>query len=176
VYGTFTDPSFGCPWGWVRIINVADPAHPVIVGEYKIAEDQQSFCGSSRDDPLTEQFTSYSSHNPTALPDLAFVDWHSGGIQAIDLSDPANPTQAGFFLPKPLNNVALEDPAHSPGPNKVVFWSYPIIRNGGLIYAIDIRNGFYGLKYTGPHASEVAGVNFLEGNSNLGDAVSLATP
>jgi len=136
----------------VRIINVADPANPVIVGEYKIAEDQQSFCGSSRDEPLTEQFTSYSSHNPTSLPDLALVDGHSGGIQAIDLSDPANPTQAGFFLPKPLNKVALEDPALSRGPNKVVFWSYPIIRNG-LIYAIDIRNGLYVLKYTGPHCS-----------------------
>jgi len=143
------------------------------VGEYKIAEDQQSFCGSARDDPLTEQFTSYSSHNPTALPDLAFVDWHSGGIQAIDLANPANPTQAGFFLPTPLPSVALEDPALSRGPNKVVFWSYPIIRNG-LIYAIDIRNGLYILKYTGPHASEVAGINFLEGNSNLGDAVRLA--
>ena len=61
----------------------------------------------------------------------------------------------------------------STGPNKVVFWSYPIIRNG-LIYAIDIRNGLYILKYTGPHASEVAGINFLESNSNLGDAVQLA--
>ncbi len=58
------------------------------------------------------------------------MDWHSGRIQAIDLSNPANPTQAGFFLPKPLNKVALEDPALSEGPNKVVFWSYPIIRNG----------------------------------------------
>ena len=175
VYGTFTDPSFGCPWGWVRIIDVADPAHPTIVGEYKIAEDQPSFCGSTRDDALTEQFTSYSSHNPTVLPDLALVDWHSGGIQAINLSDPANPAQAGFFLPKPLNKVALEDPALSRGPNKVVFWSYPIIRNG-LIYAIDIRNGLYVLRYTGPHASEVAGISFLEGNSNLGDAARLAAP
>ena len=71
--------------------------------------------------------------------------------------------------------MALEDPALSRGPNKVVFWSYPIIRNG-LIYAVDIRNGLYILKYTGPHASEVAGINFLEGNSNLGDATRLATP
>jgi len=85
------------------------------------------------------------------------------------------PTQAGFFLPNPLPSVALEDPALSRGPNKVVFWSYPIIRHG-LIYAIDIRNGLYILKYTGPHADEVAGISFLEGNSNLGDAVRLATP
>jgi hypothetical protein len=52
-------------------------------------------------------------------------------------------------------------------------WSYPIIRDG-LIYVIDIRNGLYILRYTGPHAGEVASIRFLEGNSNLGDAVRLA--
>jgi hypothetical protein len=30
------------------------------------------------------------------------------------------------------------------------------------------------LRYTGPHAGEAAGVSFLEGNSNLGDAQRLA--
>jgi hypothetical protein len=168
VYGTFTLPSFGCRWGWARVIDISDPAHPQIVSEYGVQENQQSFCGSSRDDPLTEQFDSYSSHNPTVLPDLALIDWHSGGLQAIDLADPTAPAQGGYFLPKPLKNVAVEDPALSGGPNKVVFWSYPIIRNG-LIYVIDVRNGLYVLRYTGPHASEVAGISFLEGNSNLGD-------
>ena len=57
--------------------------------------------------------------------------------------------------------------------NKVVMWSFPIIKDG-LIYVIDIRNGLYVLDYTGPRAGEVAGVDFLEGNSNLGDAGRLA--
>ncbi|MGE5288610.1 MAG: LVIVD repeat-containing protein [Micromonosporaceae bacterium] len=175
IYGTFTDPTFGCPWGWVRLINVRDPAHPKIVSEYKIPQDLQSFCGSPADDSATEQFTSYSSHNPTVLPDLAFVDWHSGGLQAIDISNPAHTAQAGWFSPRPLDSVATEDPALSRGPNKVVLWSYPIIRNG-LIYAIDIRNGLYILRYTGPHAREAASIHFFEGNSNLGDAVRLAQP
>jgi hypothetical protein len=39
-------------------------------------------------------------------------------------------------------------------------WSYPIIK--GLIYVVDIRNGLYILRYTGPHASEVARVRYLE--------------
>ena len=175
IYGTFTDPTFGCPWGWVHMISVADPAHPQIVGEYKIAQDAQSFCGSPADDPATEQFTSFSSHNPTVLPDLALVDWHSGGLQAIDIADPANPAQAGWFSPTPLASVATEDPALSRGPDKVVLWSYPIIRDG-LIYVIDIRNGLYILRYTGPHAGQVEDIHFLEGNSNLGDAVRLASP
>ena len=37
------------------------------------------------------------------------------------------------------------------------------------------RYGLYILKYTGPHADEVAAIKFLEGNSNLGDAVRLAS-
>jgi hypothetical protein len=29
------------------------------------------------------------------------------------------------------------------------------------------------MQYTGPHANEVSDITFLEGNSNLGDAVDL---
>jgi hypothetical protein len=172
VYGTFTTPSFGWPWGWARLINVANPARPRLIGEYKIPQNTQAFQGSPGDDQATEQFTSYSSHNPTLLPDLAFIAWHSGGLQAIDISDPGDTTQAGWFSPAPLTSVASEDPALNGGPNKVTIWSYPIISNG-LIYVVDIRNGLYVLRYTGADASEVAGIRFLEGNSNLGDAVGL---
>jgi LVIVD repeat len=171
VYGTFTDPSFSWPWAWVRLIDVADPAHPQIVGEYKIFQNTPAFQSSV--DPATANFTSYGSHNPTVLPDLAFDSWHSGGLQAIDISDPANPHQAGWFSPTPLSSVALEDPALSRGPNKVVMWSYPIIHDG-LIFVIDIRNGLFILRYTGPGADVVDGIKFFEGNSNLGDALQLA--
>jgi len=52
-------------------------------------------------------------------------------------------------------------------------WSFPIIRHG-LIYVVDIRNGLYVLRYTGPRAREIKRIRFLEGNSNLGDALRLA--
>lgn len=127
------------------------------------------------------------------LQNLAFIDWHSGGVQAIDISDPAHPSQAGFFKPTPIPLVANEDPALSQGPattvdqllnprpkdlknpdfrTKVVMWSYPIIKNG-LIYVVDVRNGLFVLRYGGPHAADVQAVKFLEGNSNLGDAIHL---
>jgi len=190
VYGTFTFDAFGCRWGWARLIDVSDPGHPFITGEYLIDQDQLSFCGSAADTAISEQFRSFSSHNPTVLQNLAFIDWHSGGVQAIDISDPAHPSQAGFFRPTPIPVVATEDPALSQGPattvdqllhpntndpdfqTKVVMWSYPIINNG-LIYVIDVRNGLFVLRYSGPHAADVQAVKFLEGNSNLGDAVEL---
>jgi hypothetical protein len=168
VYGTFTVSSFGWPWGWARLWNVAQPRRPHLIGEYKILQNTTAYTPA----PGENEFTSYSSHNPTATRNLIFDSWHSGGEQAIDVSDPGNPQQAGWFSPTPLPTVANEDPALSAGPNKVVVWSFPIIRNG-LIYVVDIRNGLYVLRYTGPHADEVAGISFLEGNSNLGDLARL---
>jgi hypothetical protein len=190
VYGTFTFSAFGCRWGWSRLVDVSDPTHPFITGEYMIDQDQLSFCGGATDTPVAEQFRSFSSHNPTVLRKLAIIDWHSSGVQAIDIADPTNPTQGGFFRPTPIPVVATEDPGLSQGPattvaqllnpnvndpdfkTKVVMWSYPIIRDG-LIYVIDVRNGLFILQYTGPHAHEVRETEFLEGNSNLGDAAEL---
>jgi hypothetical protein len=177
VYGTLTFLNQGCQWGWARLIDVSDPAHPFITGEYAIDEDSPSFCtGTGFDDPVTEFTRSYSSHNPTLTQNLALIDWHSGGLQIIDTSNPTNPVQAGFYVPDPPAAVANEDPGLSQGTasrnNKTLFWSYPIIRNG-LIYTIDVRNGLFVFRYTGPHADEVNGIQFLEGNSNLGDAVDL---
>lgn len=172
VYGTFTLSSFGCPWGWARLIQTAQPKRPHIIGEYRLPANQRAFCGGPGDDPATEQFTSYSSHNPTLTRNLAMISWHSGGLQAVDISDPGRPAQAGWFSPTPLESVATEDPALTRGPNKVVVWSYPVVADG-LVYVVDIRNGLYILRYDGTRADEVAELGFLEGNSNLGDAVRL---
>ena len=53
---------------------------------------------------------SYSAHNPTLTPSIAFSTWHSGGFQAIDITNPATPTQLAEFKPTPLTTVQLEDP------------------------------------------------------------------
>jgi hypothetical protein len=51
-----------------------------------------------------------------------------------------------------------------------VMWSYPIVKDG-LIYVVDLRNGLYVLKYRGAFEREVSRIEFLEGNSNQGDAL-----
>jgi hypothetical protein len=107
------------------------------------------------------------------LRKLALVTWHSGGLQGIDISRARRPTQSAWFSPTPLAQVATEDPALSRGPNKVVMWSYPIIKDG-LIYVVDVRNGLYVLRYKGRRQRQVRRIDFLEGNSNLGDALKLA--
>jgi hypothetical protein len=160
--------SGGCPWGWTRMIDTSDPKKPKVVAEFKLPQNDPDFCTTDAPRPSS----SYSAHNPTVTENLAFVTWHSAGLQAIDVSDPTKPTQAAEFIPQPEPVVMQEDPALSAGQDKVVMWSFPVIQDG-LIYVVDLRNGLYILKYKGPFESEVSKVNFLEGNSNQGDAVRL---
>jgi hypothetical protein len=168
-YVLITEEVYGrCPWGWTHLIDISDEASPQIVSEYKVEPyNTRAHCeGISLE---RYQFTSFSSHNPTVTQNMAFITWHSAGLQAISIEDPLSPMQLAAFVPEPLTSVRTEDPALSSGPDKVVMWSYPIIQ-GGLIYVVDIRNGLYILKYHGPFEAEIGGIAFLEGNSNLGEA------
>jgi hypothetical protein len=153
IYGPGT-----CPYGELHVVDVHDPASPAPVGAFGIEENDPARC------PSTEGLDgAFTTHNPLVVGDLAFVSWYAGGLRAVDLSDPANPHEAGAFLPEPLPSVAADD--LTLGSYPVRMWSYPIIRNG-LIYVVDIRNGLYVLKYTGKGASAVADIARAEGNAS----------
>jgi hypothetical protein len=174
-YALVTEEVYGtCPWGWTSLIDITDESVPRIVAEYKLDPyNRIEHCAETTAERY--RFTSFSSHNPTVTKNLAFITWHSGGLQAVSIENPLAPTQVAQFLPEPLPFVETEDPALSSGPDKVVMWSYPIIKDG-LIYVVDVRNGFHILKYRGPFEDEVAQIHFLEGNSNLGEAQLWETP
>jgi hypothetical protein len=170
VYGTATGAGHGCPWGWTRMFDISDPTAPTLEAEYREPENDPSTCAA-----WNPPRTSYSAHNPTLTPHIGFSTWHSGGMQAVSLARPDAPYQLAEFLPKPLRKVDLEDPRLSSDPDtgrneKVVMWSYAIIKDG-LIYVVDLRNGLYVLEYSGPFDDEVQDARYLDGNSNQGDAL-----
>ena len=156
----------GCPWGWVRTIDTTSEDKPRLAAEYKLPVNDEKTCATT--DPVRDNFSSFASHNPTLTSSLALITWHSAGFQVVDISDPARPKPAAEFLPQPLATVETEDPALSQGSDKIVMWSFPVVVDG-LIYAIDLRNGLYILRYKGPHENEVSSTEFLDGNSNHGD-------
>jgi hypothetical protein len=170
VYGTATGPGHGCPWGWARMVDISDPSAPTVEADYRLPENNPATCAA-----WNPPRTSYSAHNPTLTPHIAFSTWHSGGFQAISIQNAHRPSQLAEFFPEPLDEVMLEDPRLSSDPDtgrheKVVMWSYPIIKDG-LIYVVDLRNGLYVLDYDGSFEREVERIKFLEGNSNQGDAL-----
>ena len=148
VYGTLTGSDHGCPWGWARMVDISDPTRPTVEAEYRLPENDPSTC-----DDWNPPRTSYSAHNPTVTPRMVLTTWHSGGFQVINVQHPWAPYQLAEFFPEPLEEVMLEDPRLSSDPDtgrheKVVMWSYPIIKDG-LIYVVDLRNGLYVLEYEG---------------------------
>jgi hypothetical protein len=152
IYGPGT-----CPYGELHVVDVHDPASPAPIGAFGIEQNDPARC------PETEGLDgAFTTHNPLVVGDLAFVSWYAGGLRAVDLSDPANPREVGAFVPDPLPEVAADD--WTLGSYPVRMWSYPIIRDG-LIYVIDIRNGLFVLKYTGPGATKIAEVKWAEGNA-----------
>ncbi len=150
----------GCPWGWARMVDIADPANPTIVGEYKMQVNDPEVCPQSNG----PEFVTYTAHNPTVTENLALITWHSGGLRLVDTTDPTAMETITTFKPDPLPSVNIEDPAL--GGDPLLMWSYPIIKDG-LIYVVDIRNGLYILRYHGPYDEQIAETAFNEGNSNL---------
>lgn len=147
----------GCPWGHLRTVDISDPSHATVVGEYKLPENDPSMCAS------VPAHTAFTAHNATVTHDLALVTWYAGGLQAIDISDAAHPFQLAELRPEPLAHVDVEDPGL--GGNPIEMWSYPVI-DRGLIYVIDVRNGLYVLRYHGRWGEQVSELRFREGNSN----------
>lgn len=149
----------GCPWGHVRTVDASDPAAPVLLGEFRLPENDPAYCADGDHDRIA-----FTAHNITTTRDLAFVTWYSGGLQVIDVEDPRAPVGLAELRPEPVPVVEHEDPIL--GGHPVLMWSYPVIQ-GGLIYVVDSRNGLYVLRYRGRHEAQLVEDLFVEGNSNL---------
>ena len=146
----------GCPFGPAHIVDIQDPAHPAVVATLSVPENTPSACAAASNGTWT-------SHNATLTPHLAFITWYSAGLQVFQLDDPTQPVHLAELRPAGIN-PALRD--LQLGTTDTLTWSYPILA-GGLIYMVDINQGLLVLRYTGPHQDEVAATVLAEGNSNV---------
>lgn len=155
----------GCPFGVAHLVDVSDPARPRATSSLQIAENQPAACAAAPN-------ATWTSHNPTLTAHLALVSWYSGGLQVFGLDDPAHPRALASLHPA---GVIPRQRDLELGTNPTLTWSYPILA-GGLIWVVDVNQGLYVLRYSGPHQEEVAGAGFAEGNSNLSGADQVRRP
>ncbi len=115
-YAIITEEVYGlCPWGWARFIDISDEARPQFVSEYKLYPyNTIEHCAETTFERYMS--TSFSTHNPTLTKNLAFITWHSGGLQVVSIENPLQPVKVAEFLPEPLPSVGTEDPALRLGP------------------------------------------------------------
>lgn len=156
-YVLLTQEVYDCPFAGLLIADIANESHPHIVGRFDLPENDAA-C-----DSLPQADAVFTSHNPLVVAsltgDLVFVTWYGGGLQALDVSHPAQLRRVGLFVPKG-EGAARESYI---GTYPAQMWSYPILREG-LIYVSDIQSGLYVLQYTGPGAEAVRLVPLAEGN------------
>lgn len=146
----------GCPFGTAHIVDVSDPAHPLARATIAVPENTPATCAAATRG-------TYTSHNVTMTPHLAFITWYSGGVEVVGLDDPTQPVRLAEFRPAGVS-PAVRDPQL--GVTDAMSWSYPVISHG-LVYVADINQGLLVLRYTGAHQDEVSSLGFAEGNSNL---------
>jgi len=173
-----------CPGSAVRIVGLEEGGNatdetasvgrtlvPDPLASYVLPGQESANCNSDHYAPGTVASPGWlSPHFSLAFPDVAFTTYYSGGLRAIDLSDPANPREAGYFFNDPVSKVRWASygmsgepevggdgtPIHQPLPTQphAFAFSDPVLHDGHVIYG-DVHSGLYVLEYTGPHADQL---------------------
>jgi hypothetical protein len=90
---------------------VTDPQNPVLLCTHHLPEEATPYRGHG---------VRFGTHQLREVVDqdcLAYVTWFAGGLRVLDISDPTQPAERGYFIPKPAdgypapltNDVAKDD-------------------------------------------------------------------
>ncbi|HEY1234434.1 MAG TPA: RNA polymerase subunit sigma-70 [Candidatus Binatia bacterium] len=101
----------GKPHAPLRTWDVSDATKPKLLHSYYLPESATPYpAGKVR-------FGTHQLREKVDPDNLLYVTWFAGGLRIIDISDPANPKERGYFIPKPgdgreapeTNDVAKDD-------------------------------------------------------------------
>ena len=123
-------------WGYLRLFDITDPANPVEVGRFGT---ENTFTDPLNGPPTPDGI--YSVHNPLVEGDLVFASWYSDGVRAIDISDPANPVEVGFFIPPPVAALSFGTG------DQADVWG--VVKQGDLLFLSDQDYGLWIVRYPG---------------------------
>jgi hypothetical protein len=133
-----TGPGIVKGWGYLRVFDYSNLAHPVQVGAFHTAD---SF------GPADAGAGDFVIHNPLFSGHFVYASWYSDGVRVIDVSDPTNPREVAFFIP-PAGQQPIKPPSRAVLPNTAQDWGVAIDEATGLIYISDMNSGLWILKQT----------------------------
>ncbi len=133
-FGTGTVPG----WGYLRVLDESDPAHPVQVGEF---HTQHSF-GLS--DPGAGD---YVIHNPLVVGSDVYLSWYTDGVRVVSTKDPRNPTEVAYFVPPAAQNP-VKPAQRNTLTNTTQVWGVAYEPSTRLVYASDMNSGLWILQRT----------------------------
>jgi hypothetical protein len=80
----------------VWFVDVTVETRPMVISNFNVPEVSGNFCDRGG------RFGAHSTNEsmaPVFYQKLAFVTWFNAGVRAIDVRDPFQPKEAGYFIP-----------------------------------------------------------------------------
>lgn len=156
--------SGGCPWGYVRIVDVTDGTTPHQVGDFKLEVNELSNCHLTQEDAtlspgMISAQAFYSSHygglDRNQDPNAAFFTWYASGLRVVDVRDERAPNEFAYYNPPP--NPGQKFGAYSifSEVHEYVDASTSYVRyrpESGHIWFVSDSNGFQIVELTGDAA------------------------
>ena len=137
------------PRQMVRMIDVTFESAPVGVSTWTVPEASGNFCGRGG------RFGSHSSHEnttPIYYGRVLFVTFFNAGLRALDIRDPFNPKEIGYYIPATTEQTDKRCVGQGAGERcKVAIQSNNVdVDDRGYVYVVDRAN-------TGMHVVELTG-------------------
>jgi hypothetical protein len=134
-----------CNWDMhqmVYMVDITDPAHPIPVSTYYVPEKMGNFCErGGRFGAHSMQWNLTEKHYHKRI---IFVSYFNAGVRAVDIRDPYNPKEVGFYIPAITENTDPRDGKKAIQTNNVD------VDGRGYVYTFDRAN-------TGMHILGVTG-------------------
>lgn len=120
----------GQPPAGMWVFDVTDSQHIQTLSSFNLSE---------LDSPYSRKGGRFGAHqfHEKSLGTLIFATWFSGGLRIVDVADPSNPQEVGFFIPTPV------DGQPTPQSNDVY------VTNGGTVFLLDRVAGLDILEFRG---------------------------
>lgn len=131
----------------VFIVDITDETTPFPVSNYQVVESAGNFCRRGG------RFGAHGvnwSYNPSFYKKVVVVSYFNAGVRAVDIRNPFQPQEVGFFIPAPTEQTALS------GGKKAIQTNNVELDNRGYIYLADRANtGLHIVQLTGEAAQIV---------------------
>jgi hypothetical protein len=87
------------PHAPLRTWDVSEPNEPKLLSTYYLPESATPYPADK------VRFGTHQLRERVDADNLLYVTWFAGGLRVIDINDPANPKERGYFIPKPGDDL-----------------------------------------------------------------------
>ena len=132
------------------MVDITDETRPWPVGNFQVPEESGNFCERGG------RFGTHSSNEnmtPIYYGKIVFLAYFNGGVRAVDIRDPWQPTEIGYYIPA-INERTTQRCINVDGAERckrAIQTNNLEVDDRGYVYAVDRANtGLHIVELTGP--------------------------